>query len=83
MPRAAAATAGSDVLTVTGWVALAGIFALATVVLSLGVFLLRKYTGLGAPNVAARGYTMVIKHETELAQQAEHGSPRGLPRRYS
>ncbi|KAL4418908.1 hypothetical protein ABPG77_004061 [Micractinium sp. CCAP 211/92] len=77
-----AATAGSDVLTVTGWVALAGVFALATVVLSLGVFLLRKYTGLGAPNAAARGYTMVIKHETELAQQAEHGSPRSLPRRY-
>lgn len=80
----AAATAGSDVLTVTGWVALAGVFALATLVLALGVFLLRKHTGLGAPNAEARGYTMVIKHETELPQQqgAAHGSPRGLPRRY-
>lgn len=75
-----AATAGSDVLTLTGWVALAGMFALATVVLALGVFLLRKHTGLGAPNATARGYTMVVKHETELPQQQLHGG--GLPRRH-
>ncbi|KAL4439883.1 hypothetical protein ABPG75_002884 [Micractinium tetrahymenae] len=77
-----AATAGGDVLTLTGWVALAGVFALATLVLALGVFLLRKHTGLGAPNAAARGYTMVIKHETELPQQQSANSPGGLPRRY-
>lgn len=67
-------------LTLTGWVALAGMFALATVVLALGVFLLRKHTGLGAPNATARGYTMVVKHETELPQQQLHGG--GLPRRH-
>lgn len=82
LPPAAAATAGHEVLTLTGWVALVGMFALATVVLALVVYVVRRYTSKGP---SGRGqYTMVVKHETELAHQQQHAgtSPRSLPRRY-
>jgi len=56
-------------------------FALATVVLALVVYVVRRYNSTGP---SGRGqYTMVVKHETELAHQQHAGtSPRSLPRRY-
>ena len=36
-------------LTLTGWVAVAGVFALVTLVMALGVALARRYSGAGEP----------------------------------
>ncbi|EFN51157.1 hypothetical protein CHLNCDRAFT_141382 [Chlorella variabilis] len=71
-----AATAGQGVLTLTGWVAVAGVFALVTLVMALGVALARRYSGAGSHR-----YTMVVKHdhqpEQELARQAPYDSRLG------
>lgn len=66
-------------LTLTGWGALAGVFALATVVLALVVYGLRRFLGMGV-NASARGYTMVVKQEL-TAQPARSPGHHGLPRR--
>lgn len=85
----AAATASKDTLTLTGWAALAGVFALATVVLALVVYGVRRGLGLGG-NASRRGYTMVVKQEL-AAELAHQGSSQGgasmahgptLPRRH-
>ena len=66
-------------LTLTGWAALAGVFALAAVVLSLAVFAARRFCGVGG-GPSRRGYTMVVKQE--LAERGGAGaSPGHLPRR--
>ena len=85
----AAATSGKEVLTLTGWAALAGVFALVTVVLSGVVYGVRRWMGLGG-NASRRGYTLVVKQE--LAHQGgrsleEGGGGQavgaGLPRRHA
>lgn len=84
----AGAAAGTDVLTLTGWAALAGVFALAALVLSLVVYGARRALGLGG-GASRRGYTLVVKQE--LAAVGGHASPgrggagaggAGLPRRH-
>lgn len=84
-----AATSGKEVLTLTGWAALAGVFALVTVVLSGVVYGVRRWMGLGG-NASRRGYTLVVKQE--LAHQGgrsleEGGGGQavgaGLPRRHA
>ena len=53
-----------------------------TVLVALGVFVVRRYTGLGG-NTSSRGYTLVLKHETELpTTTGGPSSQRSLPRRY-
>lgn len=86
----AAAASGKEVLTLTGWAALAGVFALATLVLSGVVYGVRRYMGLGG-DASRRGYTLVVKQE--LAHQGggrsleEGGGGQavggGLPRRHA
>jgi len=82
----AAAASGKEVLTLTGWAALAGVFALATVVLSGVVFGVRRWLGMGG-NASRRGYTLVVKQELahqggrsleegDGGQVAGHGPPR-------
>jgi hypothetical protein len=82
-----AAASGKEVLTLTGWAALAGVFALATVVLSGLVYGARRCLG---GNASRRGYTLVVKQE--LAHQGgrslEEGDGgqavgAGLPRRHA
>lgn len=89
VPLAADAAATSDVLTLTGWAALAGVLALAVVLLAVAVACARRVCGLcgsgggGSPGKPSRrGYTRV-----ELTQQGADGdrpgaSPGRLPRRH-
>lgn len=68
-------------LTLTGWAALAGVFALATLVLAAAVWGTRRALGLGS-NASTRGYTLVVKQELAQQPPAAARSPHGLPRRH-
>jgi hypothetical protein len=68
------------VLTLTGWGALAGMFALVTLVLAVAVYGTRKFLGAGT-GASGHKYTMVVKQElAQLGKQAAGGSPQGLRR---
>jgi negative regulator of sigma E activity len=70
------------VLTLTGWAALAGILALATLLLAAVVVAVRRYVG-PAGGTHGQRYTLVVKHEPreqELTQRGAAGAAR-LPRR--
>ena len=78
--RAVASAGISGVLTLTGWGALAGMFALVTLVLAVAVYGTRRFLGAGT-GAGGHKYTVVVKQEmAQLGQQQAGSSPRGLRR---